>query len=204
MSRHGLTAFIAILLGATHASAEEPFELDRLILSGGFTPAEAETFGRSATVLTGQEIAARGIGTVQDALRALPGVSVSGSGGSFTEIRIRGGEADHVLVLIDGVEAAGGDSQYLLTGLETANIERIEVLRGPQSVFYGSNASSGVVNIITRSGVAGTEASASVQAGSHGTLNASVFASTRTEAGGLSFSLARNRDAGWDFSGDGG
>ena len=140
------------LLCAQTAWAEEAIDLGEIIVSGGFTPVEEAEYGRSATVITAQEIENRGILTVQDALRAVPGVSVSGSGDSFTQVRIRGGEANHTLVLIDGIPAAGGNSEYVFSGLETANIERIEVLRGPQSVFYGSNASSGVINIITKRG----------------------------------------------------
>ncbi|MCZ4257203.1 Plug domain-containing protein [Sulfitobacter sp. G21635-S1] len=127
----------------TAALAQDHFDLGEIIVSGGLTPIEAEAPGRAASVVTAQQIEERGIATVQDALRALPGVSVNGSGSSFTQVRLSGGEANHTLILIDGIEASGGDGEYILSGLETANIERIEVLRGPQSVYYGSNASGG-------------------------------------------------------------
>jgi len=179
---------------------EETVELQRIIISGGLTPVEADAYGRSATVITAAEIEDRGITTVQDALRAVPGVSVNGSGSNFTQVRIRGGEANHTLILIDGIEAAGGDSEYILTGLETANIERIEVLRGPQSVFYGSNASTGVVNIITKKGNIGQELSGTVEFGGGKTVTG--FASTRDERGGISLSYSDARDKGWDFSGN--
>ncbi|MBZ0124533.1 MAG: TonB-dependent receptor [Roseovarius sp.] len=195
----GLTAAIAHT-----AFAEEVIELDPIIVSGGLSPVEAARYGRSVTVLSGDEIKERGIATVQDALRTVPGLAVSSSGGNYTEVRIRGGEANHTLILIDGVEAAGGDGQYILSGLDTANIERIEVLRGPQSVYYGSNASAGVINIITRTGTEGTQYGASVEAGSHGSTTSSAFASVRGARGGLSFSFSDNHDAGWDFSGDNG
>lgn len=178
-------------------------DLGEIIISGGFTPVEAQKYGRSVSVLTGQEIEDRGITTVQDALRSIPGLMISGSGNSFTQIRIRGGEANHTLVLIDGIEASGGDSEYILSGLDTANIARIEVLRGPQSVFYGSNASAGVINIITKTGGIGREHGFSVEAGSDG-YRASARASSRLERGGLSFSLAHDNDDGYDTSGDGG
>ncbi|MEM6374460.1 MAG: TonB-dependent receptor, partial [Pseudomonadota bacterium] len=197
-----LMASTAVLTAATAQAQEEPVDLGTLILSGGLTPVEADAYGRASTVITGEEIEDRGITTVQDALRAVPGVSVNGSGGNFTQVRIRGGEANHTLILIDGVEAAGGDGEYILSGLETANIDRIEVLRGPQSVFYGSNASAGVVNIITRKGNIGQEYGGSIEAG--GGTTATAFASTRTEQGGVSLSLSDVRDEGWDFSGDDG
>ncbi len=183
---------------------EQAYDLDEIIVSGGFTPVEAEKYGRSATVITNEEIKERGITTVRDALRAVPGVSVSETGGNLTQVRIRGGEANHTLVLIDGVEAAAGDGEYFFSGLEATNIERIEVLRGPQSVFYGSNASSGVINIITRTGGLGANYGLSLETGSHGNARAAGFASYRNERGGVSVSLSENYDRGWDYSGDNG
>ena len=202
------TALLATPALTTSAFAQDgtdtATDLDTIIVSGGLTPIEADAYGRSSTILTDDEIEVRGIKTVQDALRAVPGVSVSSAGGNFTAVRIRGGESSHTLVLIDGVEAAGGDGEYTFSGLDTANIERIEVLRGPQSVFYGSNASAGVINIITRSGFAGNEYGFSFEVGDQGSTNTSAFVSTRDERGGLSLSISDHRDAGWDFSGDGG
>lgn len=185
----------------TSAAAQELFDLDEIIVSGGLSPIAADALGRAASVVTAQQIETRGITTVQDALRALPGVSVNG-GNTFTQVRIRGGEANHTLILIDGIEAAGGDGEYILSGLETANIERIEVLRGPQSVYYGSNASAGVINIITRKGDIGESYSATLEVGEATT--ATAFVSRRTERGGLAFSFSHTDDRGYDVSGDGG
>jgi vitamin B12 transporter len=192
-------AFIA--LGASHAVAQEAFALDEIIVSGGLSPIAALSSARATSVITAQEIEDRGITKVVDALRNVPGLSVSSSGGQ-SQVRIRGGEGNHTLVLIDGVEASGGDGEYFFTGLETANIERIEVLRGPQSVYYGSNASSGVINIITRKGDIGTTYSASLEVG-EATI-ATAFMAYRTERGGISLSLAHTNDQGFDQSGDGG
>lgn len=203
MNRFALLASVAALsLPAAQASAEDVFNLGQIILSGGLSPIEAEKYGRAVSVVTAEEIKERGITSVKDALRALPGVSVNGSGISFTQVRIRGGEGNHTLILIDGVAAAGGDGEYILSGLETANIERIEVLRGPQSVYYGSNASAGVINIITRKGSEGTTAHASLEVGA-GTI-ATAFLSRRNERGGVSLALSRTIDKGFDESGDGG
>ena len=152
-----LAAALAVTPAIATAQDSEVTDLAEIIVSGGLTPIEAQKYGRSVSVLTSEEIEDRGITTGQDALRSVPGLMINGSGDSFTQVRIRGAEANHTLILIDGVEASGGDSEYILSGLDTANIERIEVLRGPQSVFYGSNASAGVINIITRTGGIGTE-----------------------------------------------
>ncbi|MFT6649461.1 TonB-dependent receptor plug domain-containing protein [Pseudophaeobacter arcticus] len=202
-ARLSLAAALAATPAIALAQDSEVTDLGEIIISGGFTPIEAQRYGHSASVLTSEEIQERGITTVQDALRAVPGLMVNGSGDSFTQIRIRGGEANHTLILIDGVEASGGDSEYILSGLDTANIERIEVLRGPQSVFYGSNASAGVINIITKTGGIGTEYGGGAEIGSDG-YRASARVSTRSARGGLSFSLAHDQDDGYDSSGDGG
>ncbi|QEW17893.1 Colicin I receptor precursor [Marinibacterium anthonyi] len=198
-----LTAFTPTLSLAQYAEDADATELGEIVVSGGFTPIEAQRYGRAATVITAEEIEARGITTVQDALRAVPGVQVNGSGDSFTQVRIRGGEANHTLVLIDGIEAAGGDSEYVFSGLDTANIDRIEVLRGPQSVFYGSNASAGVINIITRSGGYGSEYGGTVEVGTDG-YRGSARVSTRTDKGGLAFNTAYDDDKGYDLSGSDG
>ncbi|WP_108482051.1 TonB-dependent receptor plug domain-containing protein [Oceaniglobus ichthyenteri] len=186
----------------TAATAQDYFDIGEIIVSGGLSPIEANAFGRASNVITAQEIERRGLTTVQDALRALPGVSVNGSSNSFTQVRIRGGESGHTLILIDGVEAAGGDGEYVLSGLQTANIERIEVLRGPQSVYYGSNASTGVINIITRKGAIGDTYTATLEVGAATT--ATAFVSRRTERGGVALSFSHLDDRGYDQSGDGG
>jgi len=197
-----LAASAGLLSLSAPVAAQETFVLDEIIVTGGLSPIAAEKYGRAVSVVTAEDIEERGITTVQDALRALPGVSVNGSGPSSTQIRIRGGEGNHTLVLIDGIAAAGGDGEYIFSGLETANIERIEVLRGPQSVYYGSNASAGVINIITRKGSEGTTLNGSLEVGSGTT--ASTFVARRDARGGVSLALSHMDDPGFDQSGDGG
>lgn len=208
MKQAGLAATALMAATPTFATAQFAEDADatylgEVVISGGFTPIEEKRYGRAATVITAEEIEARGITTVQDALRAVPGVQVNGSGNSFTQVRIRGGESNHTLVLIDGIRAAGGDSEYVFSGLDTANIERIEVLRGPQSVFYGSDASSGVINIITKTGGYGTQYGGTVEAGTDG-YRGSARVSTRTDKGGLAFNMAYDDDEGYDLSGSDG
>lgn len=192
---------VALALSAT-AQAQDVTDIGTVVVSGGFTPIEEQRYGRSASVITSEEIDARGITTVQDALRAVPGVSVNGSGDTFTQVRIRGAEANHTLILINGVPAQGGDGEYILSGLQTANIERIELLRGPQSVFYGSNASAGVINIITKTGGQGHEYGGSIEVGEG--YNASARYSYRNERGGIAIGIARLDDEGYDYSGSNG
>ena len=203
MTRSTLLASVAIFSSlTTTAFAQDTFDLGEIIVSGGLSPIETARYGGAASVITAQDIEDRGITNVQDALRTLPGVSVNGSSNTFTQVRIRGGEANHTLILIDGVEAAGGDGEYILRGLETANIARIELLRGPQSVFYGANASAGVINIITDKGEEGTTARTTLEVGDATT--ATAFVAQRNARGGISLSLSRTDDEGYDQSGDGG
>lgn len=199
------TVLASVALSTCHLSpafAQDTLDLGELILSGGLSPIDQSALGRAASVVTADQIKDRGITTVQDALRALPGVSVNGTSNSSMQVRIRGGEANHTLILIDGVEAAGGDAAYNLSGLEASNIEKIEVLRGPQSVFYGSNASAGLVNIITRKGDIGQSYSGSIEVGAATT--ATAFLANRTERGGVSLAFSHTDDRGYDQSGDGG
>ena len=191
----------AVLLPAT-AISQDSYVLDEIVVSGGLTAVTADSYARAHTVLLAEEIEAKGIATVQDALRAVPGVSVSSTGSTFTQVRIRGGEGNHTLILIDGIEATGGADEYILTGLETANIERIEVLRGPQSVYYGSNASAGVINIMTRKGGPGLHYGGSVELGNGAAASAHV--SRRGPRGGIALTLSARDDHGYDQSGDGG
>ncbi|MDR0808963.1 MAG: TonB-dependent receptor, partial [Gemmobacter sp.] len=194
-----LLALTAILLPAAAMAQEDRVTLDLLVLSGGLSPVAADGYARAHTVLTAEDIATRGLTTVQDALRAVPGVSVNSTGTAYTRAFIRGADASHTLVLIDGVEAIGGADEYFFTGLETANIERIEILRGPQSVYYGSNASAGVINIVTRKATEpGLHYGGSVEVGNGAA--ASAWLTRRGERGGLSLNLSGRNDNGFDQS----
>ena len=198
--RSALLATVAALL-TTPVFAQETFDLGQIIVSGGLTPIDAAKYGRAASIVTAKQIEERGITTVQDALRALPGVSVNGAGASAMDVRIRGGESRHTLVLIDGIPASSGGA-YTFSGLEAANIERIEVLRGPQSASYGARAVSGVINIITRDAPLGRTLNTSIELGAGTT--ATAFLGYRTQRGGVSLALSHANDRGFDNSGDGG
>ncbi len=152
--------------------------MDRIIVTGARTPIAAADVGSAVTIITRDEIDRRQVRYVTDLLRAIPGFAVSHSGvvGSQAQVRLRGSEANHVLVLVDGVRAndpATGD-EFRWEYLSTANIERIEIVRGPQSALWGSDAIAGVVHIVTRSAGAGNSGNAYVETGSQNTLNAAA------------------------------
>lgn len=192
---------LASALAAPTGAFAQVIPLEEIIVSAGLTPVASDAYGRANTVLTRADIEARGAVTVQDALRGVPGVAISGAGLGFTDVRIRGGEANNTLILVDGIDVSGGSGQYILSGLTTADVERIEVLRGPQTVYYGANASSGVINIITDKGAQGLHYGTSVEVGSGETASAHV--SRRTDRGGVSLNVTSLDDHGFDQSGDG-
>ena len=136
--------------------AGEATDLGEILVSAGRTPAPEVTVGATHTVITGEELERRQVRFVADALRAVPGLAVSQTGatGGVTQVRVRGAEANHVLVLIDGVEASEvSQGEFDFGGLLAADIERIEVIRGPQSARWGTNATAGVISIVTRGGI---------------------------------------------------
>lgn len=130
-------------------------EIEELIVTGTHVPLAHDEIGSAYTIITAKDISQRQAVLVSDLLRDVPGFSVSRSGGvgSQTQVRVRGAEANHLLVLIDGIEANDvTSSEFDFAHLLTSNIERIEIIRGPQSALYGSDALAGVINIITKKG----------------------------------------------------
>ncbi len=182
--------------------AQDVTALDDILISGAMFPVEAKSYGRAYSVVTAEQIEARGVTDLAQALSGLPGVAVASSGPGYTQIRLRGGESNHVLVLIDGVEAnSSGTGDYLLTGFGLADVARIEVLRGPQSTLYGANAMSGVISIVTRGAEAeGQSGGARTEIGGQGSAATSVWATTRGARGGLAVSLETRATDGEDAS----
>ena len=173
-----LVALSAGLVASPSFAAADKDALDQIIVTGSRAPISAGDIGSAVTIITRQDIDRRQVRYVSELLRAVPGFSVSHTGvvGSQTQVRVRGSEANQVLVLIDGVRAndpATGD-EFRWEYLATANIERIEIVRGPQSALWGSDAIGGVVHIITKSGRDTPGVGGYLEAGSESTLNAAM------------------------------
>lgn len=154
-----------------------------IIVSAG-APQHANQIGQAVTVITRDEIEQRQTVSISDLLATTPGVTVSRNGGvgTLTAVRIRGAEGEQTLTIIDGVRvndpsSPGGafDFGALLAG----SVERIEVLRGPNSVPWGSQAIGGVINITTMKPSEGLQGRGSVEYGSHD----SVFANAAVSGG---------------------
>ena len=153
--RSGLAAGALIVALAGSAGAQTTVLPELIVVSPSLVPLQASNTGSSVTEMSGEQARATGFTQLADVMRTFPGIHVSQSGarGNLTQFRVRGQEANHLLVMIDGVPAnAVGDGEYNFADIPLDDIERIELLRGPQSGLYGANAQSGVLTIITKSG----------------------------------------------------
>ncbi|MGH7647631.1 MAG: TonB-dependent receptor plug domain-containing protein, partial [Gemmatimonadaceae bacterium] len=155
----------------------------------------------STTVITGQELRARGITTLGDALAGVPGVFApqSGSYGAQTSLFLRGGESDYTEILVDGVPVNDPGGAIDLANLTVDNIDRIEIVRGPASVLYGSNAVTGVIQIFTKTGTGlggPGQFSLGLDGGTYGTSNANASYAGGDQGLGGSASISRHRTDG--------
>ncbi len=153
-----LAAALAVALFPSAALADsnpDAHDLDPVVVTATTTARLASDAPASVSVITREQLDLRPVLDLTDALRGSPGVTVSGVGLTRRGIRIRGMDAEYTLVLLDGrrVNAASdaiAHADFDLDWLPAAAIERIEVVRGPMSSLYGSEALGGVVNVITR------------------------------------------------------
>jgi len=162
-----------------------------IILSAAKVSIPEKEVGGSVTIITREEIEKSNAITTAELLRIVPGITISQSGpyGAQTQVRIRGSEANHVLVLIDGVEANDPaiGSEFNFANLLPDSIEHIEVMRGSQSSIWGSDALAGIISIKTRAGQGDSIFSSSAEVGSHDFLRSS--ASTSGGVGKLKYYL---------------
>jgi vitamin B12 transporter len=149
---------------------------ESVVITATRLPTPELEIASSVTVVTADDIAARQERTFSELLRDIPGLNVVQEGGSggLTSVFMRGTNSNHVKVLVDGIDVSdpsNAGAVFDFGQLLTQDIERVEVLRGPQSGLYGSDAIGGVINVITRAGSGPMKLSASVEGGSFDTFN---------------------------------
>ena len=176
--------------GASDEAAQELTE--NVVVTASRIPLPAEQAGASFTVLDEEYLERRQALTVEELLRGTPGVAVSRSGvlGSLSQLRIRGSEANHTLVLMDGIEigdpALGGELDF--SHFLAANLRRIEIVRGPLSALWGSDAVAGAINLISTPEVFGQSLVTHAEAGQFGTRKAGLSATSGNGEWGVRFS----------------
>jgi vitamin B12 transporter len=155
-----------------------------------------ENVGSSQTVITREQLERLQKVTIFEALQNVPGLDVSRSGGagSPASIFIRGANSGQTLVLIDGVEVNDPSSTtrtFNFADLTTDNVERVEIVRGPQSTLYGSDAIGGVINIITRTGEGPPSLSLSLEGGSFNSWSGRLWSGGGGEKVNYSLGMSR-------------
>ncbi|HYV42234.1 MAG TPA: TonB-dependent receptor plug domain-containing protein, partial [Thermoanaerobaculia bacterium] len=175
-------AVLAVLLLPPRVlRAQQPAPVsESVVVTATSLPEEEKEVGSAITVITRKEIEKSGKTLVLELLRSVPGLDIvqSGTPGSLTSLFTRGTNSTHTLVLVDGARM---NSPYFpgydFSAMTTENIERIEIVRGPFSALYGSDAIGGVVQIFTRSAQQGVSGRATGEAGTQGQGQGSAFVS---------------------------
>ncbi|HEY8337596.1 MAG TPA: TonB-dependent receptor [Tardiphaga sp.] len=168
-----------VVLSCCHGAARaqsSPDQLPDLVVTADRTSTPIGQTGSSISVVKSDTIATSNPASLVDALRTVPGLDITETGGpgGTTNIRMRGGNTGQTLVMIDGIRindptAASGDYDFAM--FVPSAIDRIEVLKGPQSALYGSDAMGGVINIITKKGSGPAQFNVRTEGGSYGTAS---------------------------------
>jgi vitamin B12 transporter len=163
--------------------------------------------GSSTTLIPFEELKKAGKAAVVDALAVVPGLDVvqNGGVGKTADVFIRGANSEHTLVLVDGVEANDPMSpgrNFDFAHLNLDNIQRLEIVSGPQSTLYGSDAMGGVINLITKKGEGKSRVFISAETGSYGTFREAAGVSGGTDSVNYSLEISRFDSRGFSDSGE--
>lgn len=193
--RLGLTILLCFV--AFFVQAQEEIELDKIVVSADLFPRNIRKVGQSVSVITAKDIQEKNRLTVGEVFQSLPGVSVVslGAPGDDLDIRIRGSDRDEVLVLLDGlpINNLTDNRANILNSIPVDLIEKVELIRGAQSVIYGSSAVGGVINVITKKGSEKPKRIFSVQAGNLGTFKETMMATGKSQSKKSSYGLSFSR-----------
>jgi len=203
------SAIAIIIAGAPMAVASGTFDLGNITVFANKSGQQTKLSrtGASVEIITAKQLKQAPEKTVAAYLARLPGLSLSANGGlgANTTLRVRGLDGKYIKVLVDGIDVTDPSStqtQFDWGGLTTAQISRIEVLKGSSSSIYGSRAIAGVINITTdqRTRKPGTTVSGFVEGGSFNTVQAGMNLAKQGKRGGVSVSLNRIRTKGFSAS----
>jgi vitamin B12 transporter len=180
----------------------DTFHLPQVVVTATGEATPRALLPQSITVLDGADLRSRGVTFLLEALQEVPGTQVvrTGSMGGSTSIFLRGGNSNFVKVMLDGVPLNEPGGRFDFGSFTLENIERIEVVRGPSSVLYGSDAVSGVIHLFTREGGDGDGSaalSAALQAGSLGTWSGEAGARGGSDRSSWSLALGRTDSDGF-------
>jgi vitamin B12 transporter len=170
-----LLALVAVTSAFGQSTADQT-AVGPVVVTATRIPTPKSQVASSITVITAQDIAAKQEQTLPDVLKDIPGLNVvqTGGPGGQTSVFMRGTNSNHVKTLVDGIDMSDPSSpnaSFDFGQFLTPDIDRVEVLRGPQSGLYGSDAIGGVINVITKSGNGPIHATAGLEGGSFGTFN---------------------------------
>jgi len=184
--------FLIVFCLSIHSIAQ-PFEesIEDILVSASMIPISIQRTANVVDIIDEDDLANSASLDISDLLRNISGLAVSQTGppGSQTQVRVRGSEANHLLVIIDGIEAnnPGQNDEFTWGTLSPNNIERIEIIKGPQSTMHGSDAMAGVINIITKTPTNPSELSAFLDYGNFQTENRGMSFGSRK--GGSSYQV---------------
>lgn len=174
MIKRCIPAVSVLCVSSTFSFAAEP---EPIVVTATRTAQTVDDSLASVSVITQDDLVSQQVQTVPEAIQGLAGVSLTNNGGlgKATSIHMRGTESDHTLILVDGIKVGSATlGTAAIQDLPIAQIERIEVVRGPRSSLYGSEAIGGVIQIFTKKGADGLKPTFHISGGSHATFSAST------------------------------
>ena len=200
LSRLLAAGLLTVGVGSQAAAAPQIlpyYELDPIVVTATRTETELSLIGSAVEIISGEELRSRGASTLLEALASVPGVVITRNGpaAGTGSVLLRGAKGEHLLVLVDGVEVndpLGPVGSFDWNVISADAIERIEVVKGPQSTLYGSDAIAGVIHIITRR-IAESGRTLTLEAGSYGTLNATAGLSGSISGTGYQLEVGRRQ-----------
>ncbi|WP_287602445.1 TonB-dependent receptor [Thiothrix sp.] len=192
------TAFICLSVSPVVLAADTD-PLDTLVVTADRKARTVDETLAPVSIITRKDIEKYHATSLPEVLRRVPGINITSNGaaGKTTSVSMRGTSSKHVLVIVDGVKigsATSGDAPFQDIALD--QIERIEVVRGPRSSLYGSEAIGGIIQILTRKGGKGFQPELTLQAGSHDTQGVNAVFSGGDKTTWYSMGIGSERTAG--------